>query len=55
MFESIEIRKAANGFIMVVTRENEEAKEYVYDTPRKLTRIIKQYVDPKAKAEPADE
>ena len=40
MFESIEIRKAANGFILVVTTE-EETKEYVYDTSRKALRHIK--------------
>ena len=44
MFESIEIRKAANGFILVVHTE-EDAKEYVYDTSRKLMRVIKQYID----------
>lgn len=44
MFESIEIRKAANGFILVVTTE-EEAKEYVYDTSRKAMRVLKQYLE----------
>ncbi len=38
MFESIEIRRAANGFILVVTTE-EETKEYVYDTSRKAVRV----------------
>ena len=50
MFESIEIRKAANGFILVVNTED-EAKEYVYDTSRKLMRVIKQYVDADNKSE----
>ncbi len=44
MFESIEIRKAANGFILVVTTED-ESKEYVYDTSRKALRVIKQYLE----------
>lgn len=44
MFESIEIRKAANGFILVVTTE-EETKEYVYDTSRKAIRVIKDYLE----------
>ena len=44
MFESIEIRKAANGFILVVTTDD-EAKEYVYDTSRKAMRVIKQYLE----------
>lgn len=44
MFESLEIRKAANGFILVVTTE-EETREYVYDTSRKTMRVIKQYLE----------
>ena len=44
MFESIEIRKAANGFILVVTTED-DSKEYVYDTSRKAMRVIKQYLE----------
>jgi hypothetical protein len=44
MFESIEFRRVANGFILVVTSE-EDTKEYVYDTARKLMRVIKQHVD----------
>jgi tRNA A37 threonylcarbamoyladenosine synthetase subunit TsaC/SUA5/YrdC len=44
MFESIEIRKAANGFILTVTTE-EETKEFVYDTSRKALRVIKQYIE----------
>lgn len=43
MFESLEIRRAANGFILVVNTE-EEAREYVYDTERKLLRTVKQYL-----------
>ncbi len=44
MFESIEIRRAANGFILVVTTE-EETREYVYDTSRKAIRVIKEYLE----------
>jgi len=44
MFESIEIRRAANGFILVVTTE-EETREYVYDTSRKALRIIREYLE----------
>ena len=50
MFESIEIRKAANGFILVVHTED-ETKEYVYDTSRKAMRVIKDYLEQGAKAE----
>ena len=44
MFESIEIRRAANGFILVITTE-EETREYVYDTSRKALRIIREYLE----------
>jgi hypothetical protein len=44
MFESIEIRKAANGFILVINTDD-EVKEFVYDTSRKAMRVIKQYLD----------
>ena len=44
MFESIEIRRAANGFILVITTED-ETKEYVYDTSRKAVRIIKELLE----------
>lgn len=43
MFESLEIRRAANGFILVVNTE-EDSREFVYDTERKLLRVIKQYL-----------
>lgn len=44
MFESIEIRKVTNGFILVINTED-ETKEYVYDTSRKAIRVIKQYLE----------
>jgi len=44
MFESIEIRRAANGFILVITTE-EETREYVYDTSRKAIRVIKEMLE----------
>ena len=44
MFETIEIRKAANGFILVIHTED-ETREYVYDTSRKTMRVLKQYLD----------
>ena len=50
MFESIEIRKAANGFILVITTE-EDTKEFVYDTSRKAIRVIKEYLETGSKAE----
>ena len=54
MFESLEIRRAANGFILVVHTE-EEATEFVYDTERKLMRVVKQYLGQRVSAEDIDE
>lgn len=53
MFESLEIRKAANGFILVVHTED-DTKEYVYDTERKLMRSVKSYLGEKVTAEDQD-
>lgn len=47
MFESIEIRKVANGFIVIVNIEDETV-EYVFDTARKAMSHIKQFIAPKA-------
>lgn len=46
MFESLEIRRAQNGFILVINTED-ESKEFVYDTERKLIRVIKQHLGEK--------
>jgi len=46
MFDSIEIRKAANGFVVILTQED-ESTEYVFDTSRKAIRFIKEYVEAK--------
>ena len=53
MFESLEIRRAANGFILVVNTED-DSKEFVYDTERKLVRVVKQYLGEKVTAQEAD-
>jgi hypothetical protein len=50
MFESIEIRRAANGFILVITTE-EETREFVYDSSRKAIRVIKEYLETDKKAQ----
>ena len=50
MFESIEIRRAAHGFILVITTED-ETREYVYDTSRKALRVIKEYLESGSKAQ----
>jgi hypothetical protein len=49
MFESIEIRKVANGFIVAIHTED-DTKEYVYDTSRKAMRVLKQYLEGKVEA-----
>ena len=46
MFDSIEIRKVANGFVVLLNTEDENL-EYVFDTPRKAIKFIKEYVDDK--------
>jgi hypothetical protein len=50
MFESIEIRRAANGFILIINSED-DSKEYVYDTERKLMRSVKSFLGEKITAE----
>jgi hypothetical protein len=47
MFENLEIRKVANGYILVISDEAGETREYVYDTSRKLMRVLKQHLDAK--------
>ena len=46
MFDSIEIRKVTNGFVVILNQED-ETKEYVFDTSRKAIRFIKEYVEAK--------
>ena len=53
MFESIEIRRAANGFILIINSED-DSKEYVYDTERKLMRAVKTQLGEKITADDQD-
>jgi hypothetical protein len=46
MFESIEIRKVSNGFIVILNTED-ESKEFVFDTNRKAIKFIREYVEGK--------
>lgn len=39
MFDSIEIRRVENGFVLIIHAET--TKEYIYDTERKLFRALK--------------
>lgn len=52
MFEGMEIRRVANGFVLTVHLED-ESKEFVYDTERKLLRVVKQYLGEKVPASEA--
>jgi hypothetical protein len=44
MFDSIEIRKVTNGFVVILNRED-DTSEYVFDSSRKAIRFIKEYVE----------
>jgi hypothetical protein len=44
MFERMEIRKVANGFVLTVDSTDGE-KDYVFDTQRKLFKFIKDMMD----------
>jgi len=46
MFERLEIRKVANGFVLTVDSESGEI-DYVFDTQRKLFKFIKDFIDAK--------
>lgn len=50
MFESLEIRKAVNGVIVIIRKEDEEDQEYVYDTDRKALKFIKDLLETSHKA-----
>lgn len=52
MLEGLEIRRVSNGFVLTVHLE-EESKEFVYDTERKLLRVVKQYLGEKVTKEEA--
>jgi hypothetical protein len=52
MFDSIEIRKAKNGVIVILRKEDEDDIEYVYDTDRKAIKFIKELLDSKPEQKP---
>jgi hypothetical protein len=52
MFDSIEIRKAKNGVIVILRSEDEDDIEYVYDTDRKAVKFIKELLDSKPEQKP---
>lgn len=44
MFESIEIRRVENGYVVTLRTESEE-RDYVYDTSRKALKFIKDQLE----------
>jgi hypothetical protein len=46
MFESIEIRKVKNGFLLTINTED-GSEEYVFDSNRKALKFIKDYIEVK--------
>lgn len=51
MFESIEIRKCKNGFLVTVTTDDGDNNEYVFDNSRKALKFIKDYTEAKPSVE----
>ena len=49
MYESIEIRKVQNGVIVTLRSDEDEDKEYVYDSDRKAIKFVKDLLDLKTK------
>lgn len=47
MFESIELRKVENGVIIVLRDDENNEKEYVYDTSRKALKFVKELLETK--------
>lgn len=50
MFESLDIRRVANGFVVQVETEDEN-KEYVYDSSRKVIKFVKEFLEAKVQAQ----
>ena len=42
MFESIELRKVENGIVILIRDDENNEKEFVYDTDRKALKFIKE-------------
>jgi hypothetical protein len=48
-FESIELRKVKNGFLLTLNTEDGN-EEYVFDSSRKALKFIKDYIEAKPEA-----
>lgn len=51
MFESMDIRKVENGFVVLVHDQMGEQKEYIFENDRRLLRFIKPMLGEKVAAE----
>jgi hypothetical protein len=47
MFESIELRKVENGIVILIRDDENNEKEFVYDTDRKALKFIKELLEAK--------
>ena len=43
-FDSIEVRRVANGYVIQVNGED-DTKEYVYDTSRKTLKFVRTFLE----------
>lgn len=43
-FDSIEVRRVANGYVIQVNGED-DTREYVYDTSRKTLKFVKTFLE----------
>ena len=44
MFENIELRRVANGFVVTVTTED-DSKEYIFENQRRVFKFLKEMVE----------
>ena len=51
MFDSIEITKASNRFIVILPPEDTASIDYVFDSSRKAIKFIRGYVETKSAQE----
>jgi hypothetical protein len=51
MFESIDIRLVANGYVIAVTDDEGDVSEHICDTPRKVTKFVRDRMTAKVEAD----
>jgi hypothetical protein len=50
MFTSLELRRAKNGYVVTVNRED-DSEEYIFDTLRKTMKFLKELAEGKVQSE----